>query len=282
VGVAGSQAEVYVTSVLAHDTHSTHEVHGAPTQHEGHASHNAHSAHETQVASEVHADAHEAIALPHNLPTFGYDALFASDVVGEKEEDVQLGLLENTAHTHKVLLSSDAMRYFVQHVGSYAEQKEVFDAILKKARVSYPSEEGWVALDQARMEQVIDSVKEKHIPVVVETNTELENSVSYKPMTAGSLAEAIVTKNVVAAYRLMANRPMVALADATSDLEGVLRVRKGEDVVISNLLKEQTDTLSTDTLESLILALTSALDGTYTTEEEAVKMAILKAIQTLK
>jgi hypothetical protein len=62
----------------------------------------------------------------------------------------------------------------------------------------------------------------------------------------------------------------------------VLRVRKGEDVVISNLLKEQTDTLSTDTLESLILALTSALDGTYTTEEEAVKMAILKAIQTLK
>jgi hypothetical protein len=100
-------------------------------------------------------------------------------------------------------------------------------------------------------------------------------------MSAGSLAEAIVTKNIVAAYQLMANRPMIALADAASDLNAVYRGRKGESVTVSNLLEAHTREMSTDTLESLTLALTSALDGTYSTEEEAVKMAILKAVQVI-
>lgn len=284
MGVGGSIAEEYVASTMAHTVHG---VHSTPDSHDTHSAHDdVHGVHDvyiTPYTNDVHEApiAHDAPALPHNLPTLGYDALFSDGALGEKEDEEQLGLLENTAHTHKVLLSSDAMRYFVQHVGSYAEQKEVFDALLKKARVSYPSEEGWVALDQARMEHVIDLVKEKHAHVAVEINTELENSVSYKPMTAGSLAEAIVTKNIVAAYILMANRPMVALADAASDLEAVLRLRKGEQVVISDLLKAYTDILSTDTLQSLTLALTSAIDGTYSTEEEAVKMAILKAVKVL-
>lgn len=267
MGVVGSKAEEYVASVVAHTAH---------------APHSDHVVHFEQDTTHSSTEDHRDEALPHNLPTLGFDELFPSDSQGEKENEEQLGLLENIAHTHKVLLSSDAMRYFVQHVGSYAEQKEVFEAVLQKARVSYPSEEGWVALDQARMEHMIDFVKDTHKHIALETNTELENSVSYKPMTAGSLAEAIVSKNVVAAYMLMANRPMVALADAASDLEAVLRGKKGEEVVISDLLKTQTDALSTDTIESLTLALTSALDGTYTTEEEAVKMAILKAVQILK
>jgi hypothetical protein len=62
----------------------------------------------------------------------------------------------------------------------------------------------------------------------------------------------------------------------------VYRNRKGEDVPVSNLLTAHTNDLSNQKLEELIGALTSALDGTYQTEEEAVKMAILKAVQILK
>jgi hypothetical protein len=268
VGVVDHSAEEYVASVVERDVHD------------------AHLAHSTHAVQDTHASVvHEEVDIhvsPTNLPTAGYDTLFGdAEVHEEKEDEVQFGALENKAHEHKVLLSSDAMRYFVKHVSSYAEQNDMFEAVVQKARVSFPSEEGWVVLNLERMERLVEEVKHTHVREAEFVNTTLENSTSYAPMSAGSLAEAIVTKNIVAAYQLMANRPMIALADAASDLNAVYRGRKGESVTVSNLLEAHTREMSTDTLESLTLALTSALDGTYSTEEEAVKMAILKAVQVI-
>lgn len=231
------------------------------------------------------ANTHTISAIPVNLPiaqpTIGYDAL--SDTTHDTlEHDVEVALtaLENQAHRHKVLLSSDAMRYFISKVKSQTERTLILDTVLKKARVSFPSEEGWVVLNLQRMEELLDAVgvgsKIHDAPT-----SDLESSKGFIPMTAGSLAEAIVTKNEQAAYLMIANRPMVALADAASDLNAVYRERSGEKVTISNLLKEHTSNLSNGTLEEVISALTTAIDGTDSNEESAVKTAIAKAIMVL-
>jgi hypothetical protein len=56
-------------------------------------------------------------------------------------------------------------------------------------------------------------------------------------------------------------------------------MRKGESVSISELLKVETAKLSDDQIKNMITALTGALDGTYTDEASAVKMAIMKAVK---
>ena len=85
------------------------------------------------------------------------------------------------------------------------------------------------------------------------------------PEGSGSLAEAIVTGNVIAAYEMIGHRPMFALADAASDLDSVYRARKGAKVgVISDLLKSESEKLSDDQIMTMIQALTGALDGVYT------------------
>ena len=168
-------------------------------------------------------------------------------------------------------------------VTSSEEQIAVLQEVTKKARVSFPSEDGWVVLNLSRMETVLDEVRGvgEGSAVAFASHTDLEHSTSFTPMTAGSLAEAIVSGNTVAAFQLLAQRPMIALADATSDLDALYRGRKGETVAISNFLKTEATKLSNEKLEAVIEALTSALDGHYTNEEEAVKMAIVKAIETV-
>jgi hypothetical protein len=99
------------------------------------------------------------------------------------------------------------------------------------------------------------------------------------PEGTGSLAEAIVTGNIVAAYEMIGNRPMFALADAAADLDSVFRNRKGEENSVSDLLTETTASFSDEQIRNMIIALTSALDGTYTDEASAVKMAIMKAVK---
>ena len=44
------------------------------------------------------------------------------------------------------------------------------------------------------------------------------------------------------------------------------------------MLKELSTDLNDEQLQEMMKALTSALDGTYGTEEEAVKMAIVRAV----
>jgi hypothetical protein len=232
------------------------------------------------------ATAQQSATIPENLPTVGYDVFLnlEKDEGAQHDLDVSLNALENEAHAQHILLSSDAMRYFVSAVPSMSERSELLNGIAKKAKALYPSEEGWVVLNLTRMEALLeDSNSAKDAAMVIDTPAQsLEESVSFTPMKASSLAEAIVTKNITAAYALMSNRPMVALADAASDLNTVYLERKGQKGEVSDLLRAYTRELSTATLEELTLALTSALDGTYHTEEEAVKMAILKAVQVLK
>jgi hypothetical protein len=45
------------------------------------------------------------------------------------------------------------------------------------------------------------------------------------------------------------------------------------------MLTNETQNLSEAQLTEMIAALTGALDGTYTSEESAVKMAIMKAVK---
>lgn len=223
----------------------------------------------------------QTLQTPQNLPTLGYDSYLELDSEVSVEDDHALTALENKAHEHRVLLSSDAMRYFVGQITSHNEQLSTLGVIAKKAHIGFPSEEGWVVLNLARMEDLLAEVTNRTSDTPQKTMA-LESTETFLPMRASSLAEAIVTKNIMAAYALISNRPMVALADAASDIDAVYRGRKGEVVEVSDMLLSYTRELSTHTLEELALALTSALDGTYNSEEEAVKMAILKAVQVLK
>jgi hypothetical protein len=237
---------------------------------------------ETHTTDPVSASVAET-TYPHNLPTFGYDAYIDQETdVLTTDEEAGFTELENAAHAERVLLSSDALRYFAGRVSAHTEQLSVLKEIARKAHVGFPSEEGWVVLNLARMEDLLEEVTNQKITPKKEEIADLEHSQTFVPMTASSLAEAIVTKNITAAYGLIANRPMVALADAARDLDLVYRARKGEEVSISNMLLAYTREFSNDKLLALIEALTTALDGTYHTEEEAVKMAILKATKVLR
>jgi len=177
--------------------------------------------------------------------------------------------LENRAHAQKALISSDAMRFFMNATKT-EERNEALDAMLTKAKASLIATDGWVVVNLARIETLIDDATAE---AVVDTQTEA--------ITAGSLAEALVTGNVIAAFELIAHRPMVALADATADLDAVYRARKGEQTKVSDMLAAETTRLSDAQLMVAITALTSALDGTYDSEGAAVKTAIVKAIRAV-
>jgi len=101
------------------------------------------------------------------------------------------------------------------------------------------------------------------------------------PEGSGSLAEAIVGGNVLAAYELIGHRPMFALADAAADLDAVYRIRRGGNAVASELLMKSTASLTDAQILAMIEALTGALDGTYNDEASAVKMSIMKAIKVV-
>lgn len=220
-----------------------------------------------------------AEAIPTNLPTgnpvIGYEALLQSQ---ETDESAELTVLENQAHIEKVLLSSDAMRFFIAKVASKEDRTEALARVLARGRVSFPSEDGWVVINLARMEELLDEVNKHTDAHVANEFVVVGDTIPTIAMTAGSLAEAVVTNNVTAAYEMISHRPMIALADAAADLDAVYRLRNGEQASVSDLLQKEASKLSDVQLKEVITALTSALDGTYTDEESAVKMAIMKAV----
>jgi len=194
----------------------------------------------------------------------------------ESEED--LTELENHAHAAHVLLSSDAMRYLAGQTDA-AQQLSLLDKVIAAAKIAFPSDDGWVVVNLSRMEHLISEVSAPEASNASVASVLAANTT--EPMKAGSLAEAIVLGNVAAAYQLIENRPMIALADAAADFDAVYRARLGEQVTISDLLRQESTKLSVIQIRAAILALTSALDGTYTDEVSAVKMAILKAVKAL-
>ncbi len=222
--------------------------------------------------------------VPANLPTIATTGAMvgyaAAHVETSAKDEAIMTELENLAHSHRVLISGDAMRYFIAQCKFEADRNAFLERVITVARASYPAEDGWVVLNLERMKTMC--IAGKPVATVVETATveapvNLPNEVS----GAGSLAESIATGNIVAAYQMIGNRPMIALADAAADLDAVYRNRKGSDAAVSNLLKTATTSHTDGQIQSAIAALTGALDGVYTSEEEAVKMAIMKAVKAL-
>lgn len=215
-----------------------------------------------------------ATAAPTNLPTepkvTGYENYFGGVGVSETHINTVVNNLENRAHSQKALLSSDAIEYFLSSTEGAVDRDETLDQVIATAKTQYPLEDGWVVINQARMQSLCEDCE---APIVSQFDT--------LPTGAGSLAEAIATGNVVAAYDMIGSRPMFALADAAADFDAVVRNRKGGAVQVSNLLKTETDRLTDEQIKNIVTALTGALDGTYTDEASAVKMAIMKAVKEI-
>lgn len=210
---------------------------------------------------------------PNNLPvgqTVGYENYFAGNAVSEKTVDEVVTQLENRAHSQRALLSSDAVEYFMKTTEGGVERNEAMDSVISEAKKHYPLEDGWIVINQARMQSLCETCVVK---------TEQEDVLSELPKGSGSLAEAIVTGNVVAAYEMIGNRPMFALADAAADFDAVFRNRQGGNESVSDMLTTEGAKLSDEQIKNIIKSLTGALDGTYTDEASAVKMAIMKAVK---
>lgn len=230
------------------------------------------------VASVATAPAHTAPANLPIAPVVGY----ANMPVAEVHNPVNphhvtnevVTALENRAHTQMALLSSDAIRHFISTTAGTLERNEALDAVITEAKSKYPLEDGWIVINEARMQNLCETCK---------VNAVASQAAPYVPALvpegSSSLAEAIVTGNIVAAYEMIGNRPMFALADAAADLDAVVRLRRGEVVSISDLLNTSTANLSDEKVKNMITALTGALDGTYSDEASAVKMAIMKAVK---
>lgn len=220
--------------------------------------------------------------LPTGTPVVGYAAAVASAVTSaptmvtesRQVSDATVTALEDHAHNQKTLLSSDAIRFFVATVPDAARRLTTLDQMIADAKTQYPLEDGWMVINEARMRNLCEACKTQ--PITSDVAPHIPTTI---PAGSGSLAEAIVTGNVVAAYQMIGHRPMFALADAAADLDSIVRQRAGETVIVSGLLQVETTRLSDEQLRKMITALTSAIDGTYTDEASAVKMAIMKAVK---
>lgn len=230
---------------------------------------------------------HGAVAVsvdtaPINLPTAGDIPSYmmgheveADFISNSWEDEYFLKDLEDYAHRERVLLSSDALRYLIRGVRSEDTALSHLGRVIAKAKAAYPSEDGWLALNLSRLEELDKSPDRPMAMTAPVSETTL-------PVGNGSVAEAILTGNLQAALHLIEDRPMVALADATADLDAVYRERKAMPVgkhQASELLKQEADKLTLEQLGDIMSALTSAIDGTYSDERSAVKTAIIKAVK---
>jgi uncharacterized repeat protein (TIGR01451 family) len=223
------------------------------------------------IAASQFAVAETPVNLPTGTPVIGYENMLVSTNPHHVSDDI-VTALEDRAHEQMALLSSDAIRHFIGTTEGMVERNEALDTVIATAKQQFPLEDGWIVINEARMRDLcVDCVvapvtADQFVPTVV-------------PEGSSSLAEAIVTGNIVAAYEMIGNRPMFALADAAADFDNVVRARKGEDVQVSNLLTSEASKLSDEKIKNIVAALTGALDGTYTDEASAVKMAIMKAVK---
>lgn len=199
-------------------------------------------------------------AAPANLPVATMET--AAPVAAEVEDTSVATEVENEAHLHQALLSSGAVQSLIA-MTTESNRSEMLTKVIADAKGAYPLEDGWVVINQTRLTEL---TAQAATPAVGVTGN-------------GSLAEAIVTGNVVAAYDMIGARPMFALADAAADLDTLYRNRKGANESVSDLLTTATADMTDAQIADMIAALTGALDGTYTDEASAVKMAIMKAIK---
>lgn len=205
-------------------------------------------------------------------PVIGYSNARLEEVTEEVKEvtaeTAAMHELETRAHSQHVLISSDALRVIVRDVETEEERLKELDHLIAEAKAHYPSEDGWTVINLERLETLVEA-KAEALPVIGES------------VGVGSLAEAIALGDIEAAYAMIGRRPMLALADAAADFDALYRKRQGGEVEVSDLLIASLGDRSDDEVVAVVKTLTSALDGTYTTEEDAVKVAIMKAVRLL-
>jgi uncharacterized repeat protein (TIGR01451 family) len=236
----------------------------------------------TTVAAPTHSgmvrtESTAPVNLPTNQVVVGYENLLDEPRVTVNPHQVSDSVvteLENRAHEQKALLSSDAVRHFIGTTSGEVERHQSLDEVIAEAKKTYPLEDGWIVINESRMRNLCEACLNKPAASDVVPFTP-----ATVPVGSGSLAEAIVTGNIVAAYGMIGNSPMFALVDAAADLDALYRHRKDGNAKVSELLKIETEDLSDEQIKSMITALTGALDGTYTDEASAVKMAIMKAVK---
>jgi len=202
-------------------------------------------------------------AAPANLPVAQPAPVAAATETEEADTATTATEVENEAHLHQALLSSGAVQSLIA-MTTDADRSQTLSKVIANAKGAYPLEDGWVVINQTRLTELTSA------PTAPATAAVTGN---------GSLAEAIVTGNVVAAYELIGDRPMFALADASADLDALYRNRKGANEPVSDLLTAATTDITDAQIADMIAALTGAIDGTYTDEASAVKMAIMKAVK---
>jgi len=221
--------------------------------------------------------AYVPVNLPTGVPSIGREIDSDHSAPGKTVTNDMVAELENRAHSQKSLLSSDAVRYFMIATDGAEGINEALDQVISEAKSSYPLEDGWVVINESRMQNLCEACfANTKTPSVVDQIT------TVTPKGSGSLAEAITTGNVGAAYEMIGNKPMLSLADAAADLDALYRKRQGGSQVVSDLLETTTAELSNEKIKDIIEALTSAIDGTYTDESSAVKVAIMKAVKCLR
>ena len=197
------------------------------------------------------------------------------------EEDTHVQELENRAHTRHTLLSSDAIRHFINHYTDPTIRLVKLDYIIDAGKVNYPTEDGWLVLNLSRMQELCAGADDREGRIEVNSQT----AAPIETIDESSLAEAILTSNFKAALLLTENRPMMELAHATAELDALYRLRQGQPGLpteVSELLKEKGQEISMETLLQVIKALNTAIDGTYTDEKVAVKTALFKAMDALR
>jgi len=217
----------------------------------------------TLPTKSVVASSAQTAPAPANLPVAQTAPVaFVADSAEADTETIATEV-ENEAHLHQALLSSGAVQSLIA-MTTDANRSQTLTKVIADAKGAYPLEDGWVVINQTRLTELTSA------PAAPATNVVTGN---------GSLAEAIVTGNVVAAYELIGDRPMFALADASADLDALYRNRKGATEQVSDLLTAATKDMTGTQIADMIAALTGAIDGTYTDEASAVKMAIMKAVK---
>ena len=211
---------------------------------------------------------------PDNLPTgeipmMGY-ASYTTDEVEESKvvdtDDGMLEVLESLAKDKKVLISAGAVRQFHNDFAGFDNETEVFADLMTMANETYPTEDGWIVVNAERMQAMLNSLENQNY--------------TKKASLEDSLTKAIVNGDVTKAYQAISHRPMFALADAAAQLDAAYRARNGADtdIEVSESVMKTISSFSDDEIKQAIAALTSALDGTYQSESEAVKMAVMKAV----
>ena len=108
--------------------------------------------------------AHEAVGsfaatAPFNLPIASLPVLSVqtAPTVSVPESALDTAILEAHAHESRVLLSSDALSFIMDHGMNTEERIEVLNMITGAALGAFPKENGWLALNKAKILTLVEA-----------------------------------------------------------------------------------------------------------------------------